>query len=486
MPRYRLNVGTIPKGGSVEAYWFKRGAPPAKLGTYGTPQFEVSVPNVGPVTFQAYPKDATGQRGKPVTVEANTWTDEPERTAAKSLTVPDPEVVLEDAVLKVTPKAPEEAIASEVDFEIRASEPDEDETQAVFVGEVPAGQTANVNGWPVDNMKIHARPIYRDTGQAGEWATTTVETRATPPDHVQVEDNAGTSATGFNFVTTYGYTTGEFSSGFRNMAIPPQWNTSNTSSYWGFTGGPTVWAMADYFPQVVITSDDIDPNTLHEFLPVIHPEFGSTTEASRPIWDTTDPRPMTGTFQENDPDGAFREGHLDRRRRDRDLCIWNSAQDTHVGPIEIKHEIDLDKDNAGLPTEWAEVEPGHRYRAYALKHRFTIYSRFGTRRWTLSKLRLLRWIRNKKWEYKVPLSGNITGSAFTYTFSPAPEIIGTPVATVTVVDESLAANTNYVTVISSLSATAIAVTIHDVLVTTPLFGNPGTTDTYLYIVLTGY
>lgn len=491
MPRYRIDVGEVPRGGSIDVFWRRPQAPNAKLGTYGTPVVEVDVPDLGDVVFEVVPRSESGVRGPSRTWAANTYTDKPaDREAVKDLTIPAPEVRLKDGVLEITPQAPAALGRGErLDYEMRVSEPEEDESAAVFVGEIKAGETAQVNAWPVDNMTVHVRPIYPDTGEAGDWTTATVQTRAVPPDHVEVIDNAGTSATGWTFLALYGYTPLEHSGGvFQNKALPPIWDTTNTSSIWGMSGDVPIWALRNYFPSGQVTSPASSVAALHEFLPVVHPELSAATPITAPsIWGMTSWPVVIGGPVETDPDADFRAGHFDRRRRWRDFCIWNTSTQGQRGPVEIEDALDLDLDGLGLPATYAHpLVHGHRYRAYDVRHKLTIRSRFGARQVKLSKLRLSRWIRNKKWEWKIPLSGNITASAFTYTFSPAPEIIGTPVAAVTVVDESLAATTQYQTTITSLTATAIAVTIHEVDTTTGIGSAPTTVDTYLNITLMGY
>ena len=124
MARYRIEVGELPPGGSVDAFWGIRGAPKAKIGTFGTPSFEVTIPNVGSVEIEVYPKDAKGVRGFSKTIWVDTYTDKPaNRPAVKDLTIPDPVVVLSDGVLHITPGLPAGFPRGEkLRYEIRASE----------------------------------------------------------------------------------------------------------------------------------------------------------------------------------------------------------------------------------------------------------------------------------------------------------------------------------------------------------------------------
>lgn len=481
---YEVDVGSLPVGArSVVCRWGRKGAPKASAGEHGTSPFRITVPNVGALEIEVYLRTADGTRGPSRFESINTHTDQ----VTERVGIADAEVTTaviaakqEGGTLTVTPSQPAGTEAQEVEYEVRVSEPEESEDEALLVGTTRAGVPLQVNTWPVDNMRVHVRPRYADTGDPGIWATEDVDHHTTPEGLVVVTDDAGTSFGSWTIATLYGYTPLEDSSGLQNVAVPPIWNTTNTNSIWGMSGDVPIWSLRDYFPYGLITAPAASLSGAHDFLPGMFPQFSANTKTSRSIWGMTGFPPLNPPVEDADGTGDFRENHLERRRRWRDHCMWNTS-DWDRTPVEIKQEVST---NGGA--DWAEVQPGRRYRSSMKQSRFHIYCRGGTKRVKLTTLQDFRWVWNKKWEYKVPLSGNTTGSAFAYTFAPVPIIEGTPVASVSVVDESLDANTSYVTTITSLTATAIAVTIHDIDTSTPSFGVPTQTDTYLNIVLTGY
>ena len=217
---------------------------------------------------------------------------------------------------------------------------------------------------------------------------------------------------------------------------------------------------------------------------MFYPDFSAFVAENPSAWGMTAPV-ADRHGEDRDRDADFRPGCIDYRTRDRDTCAWNTTN-VDRGPLEVDKEVSISQDGTP-PTLWETLVEGHRYRARQVKYRFTLRARFGRKQIKLVKFRLSRWIRNKKFEFRVA-AGWDGGGLQTYTFSPVPEmIIGTPVATVTVEDTSVVANQTYLQpTVESISKTAVTFRVYEVDVSTDAHAVPTITDQQVHIQLMGY
>ena len=466
---FRLDLGEWPKGivAAEPRYRSQNDAGWVDLKRITGNGAEIELPSGPPLVLQVRAVDSRGvlsATGREVVVYPTAEVDDNRRPS--DLTVPSPEVSVKAGVVMVIQPPPQGQPEDDYTAEIRISEPEEDEAQAVLVGEVAAGQPIEANQWPVDDMLIHSRLFREEDSAAGTWNTTQVATPAVPPDHVEVVDDAGTAFSGWTFETLYGYTPLEVSSGLRAVVVPPIWNTTNTDSIWGMTGDVPIWALMDYFPFGEVTSPAFSESAVHEFLPVSHPEFSALTLVQPPVWGMHG-ESWNPLQEEPSPDTAdYRAGMVDRRKRLRDLCVWNTTSIDRA-PVELEEKVSLSQDAVAYDA-FETLQQGRVYRARALKRRLIVRSRWGRKRTHLSKWRMSRFIRNKKWEFVTPLIYPTSDGLAEYTFSPVPEIVSTPTAIVSV-EATDGDGVTYSAQIESLTATVIKVrvtmTVRDTVVT---------------------
>lgn len=472
MSFWRVDVGPIPQGcrGIASRWRAERSTLWTDLPRREYAPFVVELPDSeGPLVLEVTPVDAYGNAaGAPWSVGLDPDAPVKDRPAPKDEVFPDPEVRLDGGVLDVMPVAPVGGSIDEWDHEVRVSETAEAEHEAVFAGYAERDGRVVVNQWPVTAMKVHVRSIRRADRRRGAWRVVTVKCPAGDTGFAIVTDDPGTDlgATGWTIANfPPGIASAQFPGAgtvLRNAPAPSIWNTTPSDSIWGMNGDLSIWGCAEYLPFAEITSPAFDGGAVHEFLPVVHPEFGSQAFDDPCIWNPKADRGLVWPGRgERRAEPDERHDRYDRSERDRDTCMWNSAQGGDRGPVEIEKLISLSDDAAAYGAFEPLVE-GRRYRARAYKLKVRIRSRRGNRQVSLSKLACHRWIRNRKWEFRVPI--DVSNGDKTYTFSPVPEITNASAlaAAVTILHSVTDSRISYEARVVSLSATAIRVLVTQV------------------------
>lgn len=486
MPRVRINFSPLPSAA------YSREIEIAEVGRPGTATILVSNTRDNPIIARV-PDDAPSvltvwvlESGARLAGSSSSYTYYPSTTppaADAALATPEAPAVSQDGpALTVTPvvskpsvlisldtpkakatPAKTEVAARPVDVDVRVSAVAvTDAADAVHVDTVRAQEHEVPNleiPAPVipgaTEQKVWTRLRNPDNGQVTPWSSRTVVV-GDPSEFAKIED----------FVDSWGSVTIEQHYGLAPLAqvgselvateVPSVFaadtNNGFPQSIFGMSSG-IAWMSMDFaFPYGRFETPEVNAGALHEFQPQLFPQVDAINRITE-----------RSIFAEHYP--------LFRQSRDVDaaqqvagvgvLPVTGDSEDIHMfgtvsdrSPIRVVSEVKVTKDGVEAYRDYQRVRPGDRVLAHKYTMRHTLVSHRGLRAPKLRKMFCWRRIRNKKWEYLVPI--DVSNGDKTFVFSPVPVAVGGNLtATITIENVATGGDINYETRIVSLSPTQI-------------------------------
>lgn len=380
MPRFRVDVGTLPEGATAVALAYREHGTPdwIDLPRLTSAAGEVEIPTVGLVAVRARVVRKDGREeiaAREVPVQTRGAIVDRENPG--DLVAQKPEVRQDGPSLEITPKIEPGEEPTEYEMEVRQGETGDNKEDAVHVGFVQPNVPIRADAWSgITQQKIWTRPIRKEDGVLGDWSSMTVDVQEV--DDASTEDHNDTFTGGT--ITTYmgGFAPLEISSGdLRHKAV---YAGDLTGVYAGdatdvYAGDAHLyWGITEY------TTPTIDVGAQQDFALNIHPEAGTisrpTMYAGDQHWPVVHP--------DDKRDGSFHDSRI---------VNYNSQNGSDETPVVVEREVAVSTTASPSFTDadYFPHVPGTIYRsvrAYAV--RFRIYT-WWERRITWTRFRIRRW-----------------------------------------------------------------------------------------------
>ena len=173
--------------------------------------------------------------------------------------------------------------------------------------------------------------------------------------------------------------------------------------------GPGMYSMEGVFPYGRFEAPSVDAGAPHDFYPQVCPTINSMDRITeRSIF--SEEYHMFGSF--NGPSGGVPHGQRAAIGAKREINMFGTQSDG--APLRVLTEVNVD--SAGYKV-W---KPGQRRFGQVIQPRFTLFSHRGLRAPSLIDWTFSRWIRNRKWEFRVPFDSDTIPS-------PTPGVMTIPI-----------------------------------------------------------
>lgn len=232
---------------------------------------------------------------------------------------------------------------------------------------------------------------------------------------------------GGSIESVYGYPTMFDNAGDLDMnEVPSMFADQFTGfpdSIFSMDSGPAIFSMEDLFPYGRFETPSVDHGAPHDFYPQVCPEVADFQRVTERSVFSEDYYMFSGF---RGPSGGVPPGLRKPVGDSRDINMFGAQSDG--SPLRVLTEVDAD--GAG----WQVVKPGRRVVGQLIKQRFTVFSHRGLRAPRFSAWRWIRWLRNRKWEYRIDYDPAAAGMPHMFTIPS--EIVAVQQLVVSVAVES--------------------------------------------------
>ncbi len=160
--------------------------------------------------------------------------------------------------------------------------------------------------------------------------------------------------------------------------------------------GPSQFAMEDRFPYGRFAGPAVDAGAPHDFYPRVCPTVNDMERIpERSIF--SEDYHMFASFP--GPNGGVPSGQRAPMGGKREISMFGTQSDG--APLRVLTEVDVDGSGYKI---W---KAGQRLFGQIIQPRFTLFSHRGLRAPSLTDWNFVRWVRNRKWEWRVPFESDI-------------------------------------------------------------------------------